>query len=317
MNKEHELADQLRMQLLGGLHVGILRPGSKLPSIRETAERHGIDHRAVARAYAQLEADRLVEIRGRSGVYVAAAETTMAGVIDERLSWFATVLRDNWSRRITFAEFNNLARRTALHQLRCVCLETTVDHLVAFSSELASDFGFTVVPIRFMQRHNGTPEASDLVRIETELRAADAVATTAFHTTAVTEMAQRVGKPMITISINPGIRDAIAGLIREGPVRVVVADTAFQDRARLFLHQIPGSQNVELMRACDYKRLGRDDKRTVFTKAARRELGLAEFHLIAPDVPFISPESASDICALIVHLVSSLSRTRAASALTG
>lgn len=313
MKKQDELADRLRLQLIGALHVGLLRPGSKLPSIRETAQRYGMDHRTVARAYTQLELDRLVEIRGRSGVYVAEVESPFVEELDERMRWFAAVLRDSWSRGITFAEFNSIAHRTTLHRLRCVCVETTVDHLVACASELASDFGLTVIPIRFMQRRDGSPDRADRQRIMTELQAADLIVTTAFHASVIREIAQIVGKPMIAISINPGMRKKISTLIQQGPLRVVVADAAFEARVRLFLSQMAGGKNVEVVQAAHYKGMTDDGKRTVFTKAARRALALAEFHLLAPEIPFISEESALAICELVVHLASDSSRDRAVS----
>lgn len=303
MDKQTEISERLRLNLLGGLHLGLLKPGSKLPSIREVAEQHCVDHRAVARAYAELEADKLVEIRGRSGVYVAGSNATPAVVNDDRRTWLATLLVQAWMTQTSFPELNSLVRRVTLHQLRCVCVESTTDHLVALSSELAADFGFTVVPIRFVPQRDGTPEFIDRVRIETELRAADVIATTAFHAPALRDLCEQIGKPLITISIHPGIRDEIGKLIREGPVRVVLADPAFEARAQAFLGSITGGRNVQMVRATAYRRLQADGTRTLFTKAARRELGLPEFHLLAAGVPFISEDSAREICSVITKLV--------------
>ncbi len=304
MDKEFEITERLRLQLLGALHVGTLRPGARLPSIREVAERSRVDHRLVQRAYRHLEAERLVEIRGRSGVFVAQANSHETQLQDDRLRWLAAVLSDGWRRRMTFAELHNLTRRTTLHGLRCVCLESTTDHLVAFSSELASDFGFTTIPVRFSPSAAGRPACEEVARIEAEIRSADAVATTAFHAAAISEIAARTGKPLITIAVNPAIRDEIAQQLKQGPRRVIVADPLFADRARLFIGNMPGGSNVELVLARDLKRARVDDSiPALYTKAARRELGLPEFHLLSGDVPFIGPESAAQVCALIVRLV--------------
>jgi DNA-binding transcriptional regulator YhcF (GntR family) len=301
LNKDVDLADELRLQIQGGLHIGLLKPGSKLPSIREVADRRRIDHRAVARAYAQLEADRLVEVRGRSGVYVspvAAASTPLS----ERDAWLASVLHAAWSRGVTMAELHHDVRRTTLHRLRCVCIESTRDHLIGFSSELAAHFGFSVIPICFRPQRDGSVDPVDHARMEAEACAADLIATTSFHAPVVEELGRRTAKRVLSITINPDIRDEVAKVIASGPVRIVVADPAFVERARAFLKTIKDGHNMELVLADDMRRAVPDDKRTVYTKAARRELGLPEFHLVAENVPFISAESAAAICKAIVQL---------------
>ncbi|HYW07386.1 MAG TPA: GntR family transcriptional regulator, partial [Longimicrobium sp.] len=66
------LVDVLRERVLGGIHTGRLDTGDRLPSYREVTEQTGVtDLRTVARAYAVLEREGLVEVRGRSGVFVA------------------------------------------------------------------------------------------------------------------------------------------------------------------------------------------------------------------------------------------------------
>ena len=302
MQNEIELTDQLRMQLLGALHVGSLRPGAKLPSIRETAERHRVDHRVAARAYMRLEDERLVQIRGRSGVYVADASSARMSALDDQARWLANVLTDGWARRVTFAELHNSIKRATTHRLRCVCVESTRDHLVAMSSELSADFGFTVKPICFNAA--GTEVATaDAHRIEAEIRSADVMITTAFHANAMRAIAETAGKPMIAICINPSMRDEIARHIQAGPLRVVVADTQFVERAMLFLKQMRNGANVQMVLAADYQPARHNDMPVLFTKAACRELGLPEFHLISGDTPFISAQSAGEISEQIIQLV--------------
>ncbi|HEX8319128.1 GntR family transcriptional regulator [Longimicrobium sp.] len=68
---EARLADLLRGRLLAGIHTGRLAAVDRLPSYREISDEPGMVLRAVARAYAFLEAEGLVEVRGRSGVFLA------------------------------------------------------------------------------------------------------------------------------------------------------------------------------------------------------------------------------------------------------
>src|ERR1700754_424636 len=49
---------------------GVLRPGDRMPSLRDTREKNGASLGTVMRAYAQLEDLNLIEGRPRSGYYV-------------------------------------------------------------------------------------------------------------------------------------------------------------------------------------------------------------------------------------------------------
>ena len=53
--------------------AGALRPGARLPSIRQLADDLGLAGGTVARAYRELEADGIVATRGRHGTVVAGA----------------------------------------------------------------------------------------------------------------------------------------------------------------------------------------------------------------------------------------------------
>lgn len=67
-----KLYEALADELAGLMAEGVLRPGEKLPSVRQQQERRGVSPSTVFQAYYQLEARGLVESRPRSGYYVAA-----------------------------------------------------------------------------------------------------------------------------------------------------------------------------------------------------------------------------------------------------
>lgn len=66
---------QLQGQILTQVADGILTPGDRLPAVRRLAEDLGIAPNTVARAYRELEADGVLEGRGRSGTFVRATVT--------------------------------------------------------------------------------------------------------------------------------------------------------------------------------------------------------------------------------------------------
>jgi DNA-binding transcriptional regulator YhcF (GntR family) len=74
---EHDSAvppyEQLRAQLAACHPAGELPPGTRLATVRETAQRLGLAVNTVARAYRELEADGVVVTEGRRGTFVRSA----------------------------------------------------------------------------------------------------------------------------------------------------------------------------------------------------------------------------------------------------
>lgn len=65
--------EQLRVQVLTLVGDGALVPGDRLPTVRSLAGELGMAPNTVARAYRELEADGVLEGRGRSGTFVRAS----------------------------------------------------------------------------------------------------------------------------------------------------------------------------------------------------------------------------------------------------
>ena len=62
--------EQLADDMAQAIREGLLRPGDRLPSVRETCRRRGISPATVFQAYGLLETRGLIESRPRSGYYV-------------------------------------------------------------------------------------------------------------------------------------------------------------------------------------------------------------------------------------------------------
>ena len=68
-------AATVRARLLTALHVGRLRPGDRVPSVRRLAGLTGVNHKTVHRAYTELAREGILEVRPGSGTFVADPET--------------------------------------------------------------------------------------------------------------------------------------------------------------------------------------------------------------------------------------------------
>lgn len=64
--------EQLRTQVATDAESGALPAGSSLPTVRGLAAELGLAVNTVAKAYRALEADGVIETRGRAGSFVAA-----------------------------------------------------------------------------------------------------------------------------------------------------------------------------------------------------------------------------------------------------
>src|SRR5687767_11153587 len=73
----------LRDHIVGAMHLGQLRGGDRLPSIREMGKQLGRNTRTVRAAYAVLEQEGLVEVRGRSGVFIAEQAIPGGEIMEE------------------------------------------------------------------------------------------------------------------------------------------------------------------------------------------------------------------------------------------
>lgn len=65
---------QLKGQIVEGVRRGVLTAGTRLPAVRTLAEEVGVSSATAAKVYRELEESGVLEGRGRSGTFVAAAD---------------------------------------------------------------------------------------------------------------------------------------------------------------------------------------------------------------------------------------------------
>ncbi len=69
------LYETLAKDIEATIRRGVLRPGDRLPSVREASVRHGVAITTVLRAYGRLESRGLIESRPQSGYFVRAGDS--------------------------------------------------------------------------------------------------------------------------------------------------------------------------------------------------------------------------------------------------
>ncbi len=293
---------QLRYRIIGQLHTGRLRPGDRLPSIRELSRQLGTDHRLIAEAYRGLEREGVVEIRPGSGVF-AATQEEVGGVSSERARWLGRILHEGWLRHLSRKELGELITRSASTSLRCGVIESNTDHLVAFCAEMEESFALDTAPLKV------PPDAGiEEVSLD-DLAGVDLVVTSIFHAELAREMVGRLDLPLVVLTINPEFTAEIGRRLRERPLTGVMVDPEYAIRAEKFLgvtaHR--GRSRFVLLSDLDRETFDPEREDVLLTRAARRELGLQAFHLIPPPPDLISSEAAHDLLMEITRL--SLSRS--------
>ena len=289
-----DVQGHLRRRLIAELHLGRLKPGDRAPSLREVSAELGVGIRAVSRAYTALAQDGLVTIRGRSGVYVDTPSVDLR--LTEPQAWYSAILTDAWQRRIPLPLLPELLQRFVSRRLRCTCVESTEDHMIAFCTELDQDFGLETVSIDVRAEGAATPE--EIHQIADAIATTDFVVTTAFHAADVRGAAQFHRKPVVVVSVNETIVGRLEDRLRNGPVTLLAADERFLRRVEHYLvDSFAAHGRLRVAHAAEYRSRPEQfaGSEVLPTRAAQKYLSREEYHLFSDSIPFLSLDAAREI----------------------
>lgn len=301
--RDEAILDRLRGRILSGIHSGRLNPGDRLPTYRDIAGETGLDLRGVMRLYGALEEEGLVEVRGRSGVFVASQERIGGKVLAETARWMVGVLREAWQRRVAPAEFSGFVERcTSFTTVRCVCVETTQDQLQTLCHELEHELGYRSTGIHAESLGSVISGEEPLERLPKAMKDADVIVTTAFHASALRPIAERLQKPMVSVRLSADIVSILERHLDEGILTVVHLDPEFPER----LTGVVGpdrAKNLRFVPASDRTAL-RDldpDLPTLVTTAARNAVRGVELPESVTRGHTISADSAGELIELLLR----------------
>src|SRR5262245_17527147 len=175
---------QLRDQIQAALHVGRLRPGDRLPSLRDMAQRYGVNPKTVLRAYRALRDQGILEIRPGSGAAVGG-EAIERHEEERALDLLGMARRHRMEALragLTSEEHRTLLARLehpsgragagSVGRPRLVVLECNGEQARLFAREIAHRLGALAFPLVL-------PAAGEPA--EASLRMADLWVTTDFH----------------------------------------------------------------------------------------------------------------------------------------
>jgi DNA-binding transcriptional regulator YhcF (GntR family) len=303
-NENRNPVDRLRDYVVGALHVGHVRAGDRLPSIRQVAVELGADPRAVARAYRTLAAEGLVEIRDRSGIYAAPQARVADGVLEETAQWAARVLVEGWKRGIAAGGIPEFFRRCAVaRRVRCALVESSEDVIAAFTHDLGDYVDVEVVRADSLPPFDPRAESRS-ERLPAALRDADLVVTTTFHVREVRPLVEALPKPLIVATANADMVAAIERQLRRGGLTVICTDPGFAQRLRTqYADAITPGTPLRVILADDAAAVAALDRAepVLVTRAAAQRLGDVGLPLVFPHSPTLSAGTATQVAEFLVR----------------
>jgi DNA-binding transcriptional regulator YhcF (GntR family) len=296
--KRTQLADLLRQRFFSGLHLGLLRPGSRLPSTRELAIELGVDRRLIVQAYRELEREGLVELRQRSGIYFGPRAPGRAGArLSPPAEWAVEVFARGLEMGIPAPQLgDHLGAYLATLRLRACCIECNEDQIGALRAELEADYGLetTGAEVDALLAEPSPPAA---------LRRADLLVTTTFHAGEVQELAARAGRPWIAVELRTDIYAEVSRLLEGSAVYFVVRDARYAEKLRRIFASTAGAGNLRAL-VVDRDDVGAipDGAPAYITRAARARLGPSPLlERVMPEERVFATASAREILTLIVR----------------
>ena len=286
----------LRRRVLTGVRAGALVQGDRLPSARELSLRLDVDPRVVLAAYRVLAAEGLVELRPRSGIYVAAQAGSVGASGAPAEAWMVDVLAEAVRREVPATELAEWLRRAVeTLRLRAVVVAATTDQSEGIAGELRGDYGLEVERVDPARLADEPPPP--------ELRRADLVVTTEALLDQVRPVGARLARPVILAAVRPDLVGDERRRLLAQPVYVIVADQRFADLVRDYLHGVAETSRVHtLLAGSDDVDAVPEDAAVYVTRSARERLaGRRVPGRLVPTARIFSPESVHQILSLMVH----------------
>lgn len=211
----------LRRRIQWGMHLGLVKPGDRLPSLRAASAEFGVDQRSVLAAYRELEAEGIVVTRARSGIYVAD-EAQPAAPLTPAAKWMSEMFLQGFARGVPPVALGSTLTGAVSGSLTAACLECNADQILWLASQLRHEFGLSTTWIE-------AGAASTDTMIE-RLQASDFIVTTAFHAAEARKLGEEYELPVVVAT---AARDAVTQIRAElgrGPVYFIGTDERYAQK---------------------------------------------------------------------------------------
>jgi DNA-binding transcriptional regulator YhcF (GntR family) len=227
------ITETLRQRIVAGLHLGALKTGDRLPSLRDLGAKLHADPRVIMAAYQQLASEGLVRLRPRSGVFVAVPPNPADALLPEVASWMVDLFLRGLARGMAPTALRRQARACLeTGRVRAVCVECNEDQIHALCRQAHDDYGFAVDGLDL----DTIPRRGPLPARAAE---ADLVLTTRFHAAEAQRLGRRLRLPVVVATLDPAFRAEIRRMLAQGRVWWVCTDERFTRKLEVMF---PGAE---------------------------------------------------------------------------
>jgi DNA-binding transcriptional regulator YhcF (GntR family) len=229
--------ERVREHVLTSLHLGRLRPGDRLVSVRRLADITGLNRKTVHRAYAVLVKEGLLHVRPGAGTFISTAS-------DPHRSHDALMHAVNLCRgeanalglsSSAFADFIQGALNGGLKGLPIVVVECNHEQAEMIGRDVRAGLGVNA-RVALLDELAADPGRT--------LSGAWGVVTTDCHRSEVESAVKTVGLPVYRVSLDPEFPQTILRWARSRGVVMVVDDDRFSRVFLRFLGQLGAAPEV-------------------------------------------------------------------------
>lgn len=229
--------EKVREHLMTSLHLGRLRPGDRVASVRRLADITGLNRKTVHRAYAALAREGFLDVRPGAGTFVA--RTADPHRSQDALMHAVNICRGE-ARTLglsssAFADFIHGALNGGLQGLPLVIAECNHEQIEMIGRDVRSGLGVDARPV-LLEDLVANPAGS--------LAGAWGVVTTDCHRAEVEAAARTVGLPVYRVALDAEFPQAILRWARTRDVVLAVGDERFTGVFLRFLGQLGAAPEV-------------------------------------------------------------------------
>lgn len=217
--------EKVREHLMTSLHLGRLRPGDRVASVRRLADITGLNRKTIHRAYGALAKEGFLAVRPGAGTFVA--HSSSLGRSQDALLHAVNLCRVEAQAlglsSSAFADFLQGALNGGLQGLPVVIVECNREQIEMIGRDVRSGLGVDARPV-LLDELVADPAGT--------LAGAWGVVTTDCHRAEVEAAARLVGLPVYRVALDPEFPQTILRWAQSRDVVVAVGDERF---ARVFL----------------------------------------------------------------------------------
>jgi DNA-binding transcriptional regulator YhcF (GntR family) len=226
-NQKNSLFEQAREQLITALHLGRLRSGDRLPSVRQMALRNNLNSKTAFAIYQKLKEEGYIEIRTGSGAYISDMER-----LDLNQTYCLSIfqlIKTNLAQasqlKIEPRQYCELVRnfidKSQLATIQAAVFECNEEQIQLFASEISKHLNVRVFPVNLNQLE---PTETKLEKLLTGM---DYFITTDYHFNQVKELGEKYKKKTVQIRLNPDFVPALIAAARRKGLLMIVSDIRF------------------------------------------------------------------------------------------